>query len=67
MRMYLRILQPTPWLSVIECLNLKAIKDEHIILDGTGDRDGAHRGGGNSIGEDKGKRFIYNCSIRRQC
>ena len=40
------------------------IKDERFILDGMGDRDGAH---GGSIGEDKGKRFIYNCSIRRQC
>ena len=39
-------------------------KDERLILDGTGDRDGAHRG---SIGEDKGKSFICNCSIRRQC
>ena len=44
--MYLRILNPTPWLSVIVCLNLNRwINDERLILDGTGDRDGSHRGG----------------------
>ena len=44
---------------------MRRITDEHLILGGMGDRDGAH--GESSGGEDNGKRFIYNCKIRRQC